>query len=302
MNENPLLYIIFALIIFQNNSYSEQLKYDTEIIINMDKNDYILRERITLEIKVLNYDIKGPKIGRFTDVLEKLYLQKSSGEIYPFQFTISYSDDIPHMSPGDSLIDQVDLLMSYGVLQNLKNDFILPVGDYETKLVWYERDNHAPIISNTIKFTIHEPDENEKKEQNLFLKFLENVSYHKDRYDSTAIKMNEYYDILINQFPHSAYIERALVFKFLVNTNNRKFSSNLLKLSSETCFEFLNYFPKEISFLTIDPIFEYYQSIDDFDKGISRLHEMYQSKEISKYITILDSEIEKYNKRKKINN
>jgi len=170
---------------------------DLEAKLILYKDQYLLREPIWIKITVTN---KGEDEGWFYFArVTGFKIKDSKGEVYPCHVSFSTSGATV-IKPGETLEDETNLLLWYGLPEN-KFNFrrYLPPGEYT---IYHQLNEN--IKSKVRHFEIVQPKSDELKAMKL-LKDSYNLVIEKKTNDAID-KLHQ----LITKFPQSVYAPHAL--------------------------------------------------------------------------------------------
>lgn len=217
---------IIAQSIAGNSTASQLRKYQTNVVLSINKTEFLKYETICLYADIVNYDSLGPYLPH--EMGTELYLTEKSGEGF------FLNPSIAHLGPAKIPIGTIhtmgDLVHGHGIEDENYTRY-LPAGSYE--LVYrHQSQGYEPIISNKLFFSIVEPADNEIEALSLFLKARK---YYYEREPDMAYAV---FDSFLTQYPQSAFLDRVLLdFIELEQKNNKETADEHILWMLRSCYE-----------------------------------------------------------------
>ncbi|HPG41320.1 MAG TPA: hypothetical protein PLP19_22225 [bacterium] len=192
------LFVIFSMLIISTIFAKKQ--YNTSITLSLDKTEFVLYEKLFLNIEIKNFDDFGPKIYALCDLNEYLKVVRlEDNTIFDPTMTISKFYKQPGMEKDKIIKGRIDINDDYGKLVNPDVLYLcLPVGSYKVYCEYLDPTmrEYEPIKSNEVIFYIREGVDKEKEVQKLFKECLLNIQEKNfSALDAnTEILAKKYYD------------------------------------------------------------------------------------------------------------
>ncbi len=247
---NSLFLWFFMDLIPGQGQVAGQVFFRTQVFIEMGKKDFLVRQPVWINIRIVNEDEEGPRLlncplSRFFVIQDKtgnrFYPETESGAVSDYQ-----------RLPEGEKRDRVNILSSYFRI-GARSPHLNP-GFYRVWFEWNEP-GREPLLSDTLTFNVIHPEGEDKKAFGLLQKG-DNQYRLKNIEESDA-----FYQRLVEKYPHSVYAAPAL--ELLLRNHINRFGAE----------------DRRVRERTVKKLFEEYPDADfNMDRALYELEEVYRGR------------------------